>query len=54
MRLINPIQWGGLAALLAGVLLILSDLLRLYIDLVDPAREEGAISSIWEGKLLYS
>jgi len=30
-------HWGGLAALLAGVLLILSDLLRLYIDLVDPA-----------------
>lgn len=37
MRLIDPMQWGGLAALLAGVLLILSDLLRLYIDLVDPA-----------------
>src|SRR5215210_2801037 len=37
MRLIYPLQWGGLAALLAGVLLILSDLLRLYIDLVDPA-----------------
>jgi hypothetical protein len=35
MRLENPVQWGGLAALLAGVLLILSDLLRLYIDLVD-------------------
>jgi hypothetical protein len=30
-------QWGGLAALLAGVLLIFSDLLRLYIDLIDPA-----------------
>jgi hypothetical protein len=37
MRLIDPMQAGGLAALLAGVLLILSDLLRLYIDLVDPA-----------------
>jgi hypothetical protein len=37
MRLKNPVQWGGLAALLAGVLFILSDLLRLYIDLVDPA-----------------
>ncbi len=36
MRLENPVQWGGLAALLAGVLLILSDLVRLYIDLVDP------------------
>ena len=30
-------QWGGLAALLAGVLLILSDLLRLFIELVDPS-----------------
>ena len=37
MRLKNPVQWGGLAALIAGVLLILADLLRLYIDLVDPA-----------------
>ena len=37
MRLENPVQWGGLAALLAGVLLIFSDLLRLYIDLADPA-----------------
>jgi hypothetical protein len=36
MRFENPVQWGGLAALLAGGLLILSDLLRLYIDLVDP------------------
>ena len=36
MRLDNPVQWAGLAALLAGVLLIFSDLLRLYIDLVDP------------------
>lgn len=32
----TPMQWGGLAALLAGVLLILSDLLRLFIELVDP------------------
>jgi hypothetical protein len=36
VRLENPVQWGGLAALLAGGLLILSDLVRLYIDLVDP------------------
>src|SRR5437588_9611486 len=36
MRLENPVQWGGLATLLAGVLLILSDLVRLYGDLVDP------------------
>lgn len=32
----TPVQWGGLAAFLAGVLLILSDLLRLFIELVDP------------------
>jgi len=36
VRLTNPVQWGGLAALLAGVLLILSDLRRLYSDLIDP------------------
>jgi hypothetical protein len=36
VRLTNPVQWGGLAALLASVLLILSDLLRLYSDLIDP------------------
>jgi hypothetical protein len=28
MRLENPVRWGGLAALLAGVLLIISELLR--------------------------
>lgn len=32
----RPVRWGGLAALLAGVLLVVSELLRLYIDLVDP------------------
>ena len=36
MELERPVRWGGLAALLAGVLLIVSELLRLYIDLVDP------------------
>ena len=33
----SPVRWGGLAALLAGALIALSELLRLYIDLVDPA-----------------
>ena len=32
----RPVRWGGLAALLAGVLLVVSELLRLYIDLIDP------------------
>src|SRR5829696_4731036 len=32
----SPVRWGGLAALLAGALIVLSELLRLYIDLVDP------------------
>src|SRR5918997_1398636 len=36
MKLERPARWGGLAALLAGVLLVVSELLRLYIDLVDP------------------
>ena len=31
-----PLRLGGLAALLAGVLLIFSDLLQLYIRLIDP------------------
>ena len=37
MELKRPVRWGGLAALLAGVLLVVSELLRLYIDLVDPS-----------------
>ncbi len=37
MWLENPIRWGGLAALVAGVLLLISQLLRLYVDLLDPA-----------------
>ncbi len=36
MKLERPVRWGGLAALLAGVLLVVSEILRLYIDLVDP------------------
>ncbi len=31
----RSVRWGGLAALLAGVLLVVSELLRLYIDLID-------------------
>jgi hypothetical protein len=37
VKLENPVRWGGLAAILVGVLLVLSELVRLYIDLVDPA-----------------
>src|SRR4051812_12902473 len=36
MTLDNPARLGGLAALLAGVLLVISDLLQLYIRLIDP------------------
>jgi hypothetical protein len=49
VRLKNPGQWGGLAALLAGGLLILSDLVRLYIDLVDPGALMGMNISIAGG-----
>ena len=49
----NPVRLGGLAALLAGVLLFASELVRLYIDFFDP----GAYQSIftidpWLGVLL--
>src|SRR5918997_4309900 len=49
----NPVRLGGLAALLAGVLLFVSELVRLYIDFFDP----GAYQSIfaidpWLGVLL--
>src|SRR5918995_7139214 len=49
----NPARLGGLAALLAGVLLLVSELVRLYIDFFDP----GAYQSIftidpWLGVLL--
>src|SRR3712207_505650 len=49
----NPRRLGGLAALLAGVLLLVSELVRLYIDFFDP----GAYQSIftidpWLGVLL--
>jgi hypothetical protein len=42
VRLDNPARLGGLAALLTGVLLVISDLLQLYIRLLDP----GAFRSI--------
>src|ERR687898_621815 len=49
----NPVRLGGLAALLAGVLLFVSELVRLYIDIFNP----GAYQSIftidpWLGVLL--
>ena len=37
MRLDNPARLGGLAALLAGILLFVSELVRLYIDFFDPS-----------------
>jgi len=53
LRIEHPVQLGGLAALLAGLLLFISQLLRLYIGYVDP----GAIQSIlpidlWLGVIL--
>lgn len=54
MRIESPVRLGGFAALLAGVLLILSDLLRLYINVV---AGPGVLQSIflvegWVGVLL--
>lgn len=38
MRLSSPVRWGGIAALLTGVLLIVSDVLRLYVSFsADPS-----------------
>jgi hypothetical protein len=53
LTLENPVRLGGLAALAAGVLLFISELVRLYIDFFDP----GAYQSIfaidpWLGVLL--
>ena len=53
VRLENPVRWGGLAALLSGVLIVVAELVRLYIDFFDP----GAYLSIsgvdpWLGILL--
>ena len=53
VRLENPVRWGGLTAFLAGVLLVAAELVRLYLDFVDP----GAYLSIsavdpWLGILL--
>jgi len=42
MRL-DPVRLGGLAALLAGILLFVSELVRLYIDFFDP----GAYQSVF-------
>ena len=53
MRVEDPVRLGGLAALLAGVLLFVSELVRLYIDFFNP----GTYQSIfpidpWLGVLL--
>ena len=53
MRIENPMRLGGLAALLAGLLLLISQLLNLYLCYLDP----GALRSIlpidsWLGLLL--
>ncbi len=37
MWLENPVRWGGLAAIVAGVMLGISQLVRLYADLIDPS-----------------
>lgn len=37
MELERPARWGGLAALIAGVLLVVSEFLRLYVDSVGPS-----------------
>ncbi len=54
MRIENPLRLGGFAAILAGVLLIVSDLLHLYINVV---AGPGVLQSIflvegWVGVLL--
>jgi hypothetical protein len=54
MRIENPVRLGAFAALLAGVLLIVSDLLRLYInDLAGPSVLESIFFvDGWIGVLL--
>ncbi len=54
MRIENPVRLGGFAAILAGALLIISDLLHLYINVV---AGPGVLQSIflvegWVGVLL--
>jgi hypothetical protein len=54
MKLENPVRWGGFVAILAGVLLIVSDLLRLYITNL---ASQSTVESIflfegWVGVLL--
>ncbi len=49
MRPENPVWWGGLAAFVAGLLVILSDLLRIYIELIDPGAFLGMNISIMGG-----
>jgi hypothetical protein len=49
MRPENPVWWGGLAAFVAGLLVVLSDLLRIYIELIDPGAFLGMNISIMGG-----
>jgi hypothetical protein len=49
MRPENPVWWGGLAAFVAGLLVVLSDLLRIYIELIDPGAFLGMNISIVGG-----
>jgi hypothetical protein len=41
VRVENPVQWGGLIVLLASLLLLISQLLRLYLDYVNPGAAQG-------------
>src|SRR5918911_5222054 len=49
MRPESPVWWGGLAAFVAGLLVVLSDLLRIYIELIDPGAFLGMNISIMGG-----
>jgi hypothetical protein len=49
MRTENPLWWGGLATFVAGLLVVLSDLLRLYLELLDPGAFMGMNISIVGG-----
>jgi hypothetical protein len=49
MRAENPVWWGGLATFVAGLLVVLSDLLRLYLELLDPGAFMGMNISIVGG-----
>jgi hypothetical protein len=53
MWLENPVRWGGLAAIVAGVMLGLSQLVRLYADVFDPSLFGRILAiDIWLGLIL--